>query len=100
MHRAEVTGHCGESETAQMLHVAPHLVHTDRLAPGSTALDQLDPLSRLARRTAPALARRYDRLSANGVLGDPTTATADQGRAIVDAVTTELVDYLQEWLAA
>lgn len=100
LQRAEVTGHCGESETAQMLHVAPHLVHVDRLAAGTTALDQLDPLSRLARRTAPALARRYDRLSTNGVLGDPTTATADQGRAIVDAVTTALVEHLQEWLAA
>lgn len=100
MDRAEVTGHCGESETAQMLHVAPHLVHADRLVPGTTALDQLDPLSRQARRTAPSLARRYDQLSANGVLGDPTTATADQGRAIVDAVTTALVDYVQEWLAA
>lgn len=100
LNRAEVTGHCGESETAQMLHVAPHLVHTDRLTPGTTTMDQLDPLSRLARRTAPALARRYDQLSANGVLGDPTTATADQGRAIVDAVTTALVEYLQEWHSA
>lgn len=100
MNRTEVTGHCGESETAQMLHVAPHLVHADRLTPGTTAMDQLDPLSRIARRTAPALARRYDQLSANGVLGDPTTATADQGRAIVDAVTTALVEYLQEWRSA
>ncbi|MBB2890502.1 creatininase family protein [Flexivirga oryzae] len=100
LNRAEVTGHCGESETAQMLHVAPQLVRTDRLAPGTTSLDQLDPVSRIARRTAPALARRYDELSANGVLGDPTTATADQGRVIVDTVTSALVDYVQEWLAA
>ncbi|WP_265444542.1 creatininase family protein [Flexivirga meconopsidis] len=100
MNRTEVTGHCGESETAQMLYLAPHLVRTELLAPGATSLDDLDPLSRLSRRAAPSLARRYDQLSTNGVLGDPTTVTADQGRAIVDAATRTLVDYLREWLTA
>ena len=99
MDRTEVTGHCGESETAQMLYLAPELVQQDELQPGATALDGMDPLSRLARRSSPAMARRYDQLSANGVLGDPTTVTAEQGEAIVDAATATLVDYLQEWLA-
>ena len=88
MDRAEVTGHSGEAETAQMMHVAPDLVRTD----------QLDPLSRLARRTAPpTLAVPYDRLSSSGVLGDPRHATADQGRAILDEATRVVVDHLKEW---
>ena len=36
MRVSEVHGHSGEAETAQMLHLAPHLVHTERLAPGTT----------------------------------------------------------------
>ncbi|MEO9322552.1 creatininase family protein [Nocardioides sp. C4-1] len=96
--RAEVTGHSGEAETAQMLHVAPHLVRSDLLEPGTTTLDQLDPVPRLARHAGPpTLAVTYDRLSANGVLGDPRTATADAGRAIYDEATQRLVSFLKEW---
>lgn len=95
----EVHGHSGESETSQMLAVAPHLVRTDRLEAGTTALDQLDPLARLARRAGqPVLAVRYDQLSPNGVLGDPRRATREDGEAIVDLLTVRTVDFLKEWL--
>lgn len=95
---SEVHGHSGEAETAQMLHLSPGLVHTDRLAPGTTTLDQLDDLAALARRAGqPTLALPYDRLSPSGVLGDPTTATAEQGRAIVDEVVRRIVDFVREW---
>lgn len=100
MDTSEVHGHCGEAETAQMLHVAPDLVRTDLLEPGTTRLDELDALSHLARtHKSPALALPYDRLSANGVLGDPRRATADDGRVIIDLVTERLVDFLTEWAA-
>ncbi|MZD05665.1 creatininase family protein, partial [Streptomyces sp. SID5785] len=46
---SEVHGHSGEAETAQMLHLAPELVHRDRLTAGSTSLDGLKPVARLAR---------------------------------------------------
>ncbi|MFL1435771.1 creatininase family protein, partial [Nocardiopsis protaetiae] len=46
----EVSGHSGEAETAQMLHLAPGLVRTGLLEAGTTALAELDDLSRLARR--------------------------------------------------
>ncbi|MYV57537.1 creatininase family protein [Streptomyces sp. SID3212] len=96
---SEVHGHSGEAETAQMLHLAPHLVHNDRLVPGTTATDQLDPLSRLARHGShPALAVRYDRLSENGVLGDPRWATAEDGQAVVDAVVARVTAFVKEWL--
>jgi len=97
---SEVHGHSGEAETAQMLHVAPDLVRRDLLEPGTTTLDQLDATGRLARRPGhPVLAVRYDRLSRNGVLGDPTRADPDQGRAVVDAITAQIVGFVEEWIA-
>lgn len=101
MEPSAVHGHSGEAETAQMLHIAPHLVHTDRLEPGTTTPDQLDDVSRTARRHAqPALTLPYDRLSANGVLGDPRRATAEDGAAIVQAIVGRITTFLEEWQAA
>lgn len=98
---SEVHGHCGEAETAQMLAVAPHLVHRDRLAPGTVHRTQLDALGALSRRPGhPTLAVRYDRLSPSGVLGDPRRATARDGHAVVDAVVVRIVDFVKEWLDA
>lgn len=97
----EIHGHSGEAETAQMLHIAPHLVATERLVPGATALSRLDAVARLSRRPGhPTLTLRYDRLSPNGVLGDPTRATADVGAAIVETAVTRLTDYVATWLDA
>lgn len=96
-----VHGHSGEAETAQMLHLAPHLVHTDRLEPGTRTPDQLDDVSRAARHHAqPTLTLPYDRLSANGVLGDPRRATAEGGAAIVTAIVDRITTFLEEWQAA
>ncbi len=98
---SEVHGHSGEAETAQMLHIAPHLVHRDRLEKGTTTLDELDPVARLSRRDGhPSLTIRYDRLSASGVLGDPTAATPELGQAIVDTVVARIADFVTDWLAA
>ncbi|MBP2472609.1 creatinine amidohydrolase [Crossiella equi] len=97
---SEVHGHSGEAETAQMLHLAPELVRSERLQPGTTRLDELDPLARLARRPGhPTLTVRYDRLSPSGVLGDPRRATAQAGESIVDTAVARIVDYLDDWLA-
>ncbi|GHJ35683.1 creatininase [Streptomyces sp. TS71-3] len=99
MRVSEVHGHSGEAETAQMLHLAPHLVHRDRLTAGTTSTSELTPLARLARRAGhPTLTVRYDQLSANGVLGDPGAATAEDGRAVVDAVVSRIVGFAEEWL--
>jgi creatinine amidohydrolase len=96
----EVHGHAGEAETAQMLFVAPELVRTERLAEGTTSLDQLDPVARLSRqRGHPTLTLRYDQLSDNGVLGDPRRATAEDGKSIVDTVVDRITGYVRTWLA-
>jgi creatinine amidohydrolase len=97
----EVSGHSGEAETAQMLYLAPELVRRDRLAKGTTSLAELDPVARLSRRDGhPALSVRYDQLSANGVLGDPTNATAVTGQSIVDTVVARIAEFVADWLDA
>ncbi|WP_328531118.1 creatininase family protein [Nocardioides sp. NBC_00368] len=99
MELSEISGHSGEAETAQMLHVAPHLVRHDLLAPGTTTPDELDPLARLARSVSqPTVALPYDRLSPTGVLGDPRRATAEDGRAILNEATDRIVAFIKEWL--
>lgn len=97
---SEVHGHCGEAETSQMLFVAPHLVREDLAEPGTTRPDELSDLARLARSTTyPALSLRYDELSANGVLGDPTAASADLGAQIVTTATDRICDFITRWSA-
>ncbi|MFB9909685.1 creatininase family protein [Allokutzneria oryzae] len=97
----EVHGHSGEAETAQMLFLAPHLVHPDRLVAGTTSLAELDPTARLSRRGGhPTLTLRYDRLSATGVLGDPRRATAADGESIVDAVVRRIAEFVRAWPTA
>ncbi|WP_232664545.1 creatininase family protein [Pseudonocardia sp. TRM90224] len=96
---SEVHGHSGEAETAQMLALAPHLVHPDRLTAGTTRRAELDPLSALARRPgAPNLTVRYDRLAPTGVLGDPRRATATDGLAIVEAIVEAITAFATDWL--
>jgi creatinine amidohydrolase len=100
MPKGEVHGHSGEAETAQMLAVAPHLVRTDQLAPGTVHRHELDGLGALSLRSGPpTLPVRYDRLSANGVLGDPRRATAEDGHAIVDAAVRRIVEFVKDWAA-
>ena len=99
MQIGEVHGHSGEAETAQMLFLAPHLVHKDRLVAGAHSRADLGPLAGLALRgSPPTLTVRYDLLSENGVLGDPRRATSEDGAAIVDAVVRRIVAFVEEWL--
>jgi creatinine amidohydrolase len=97
----EVHGHSGEAETAQMLFLAPHLVRRDRLSAGPTRRADLGPLAAATLRPGPPnLTGRYDQLSANGVLGDPRRATAEDGAALVDAMVRRITEFVAEWLTA
>lgn len=97
--RASLSGHSGESETAQLLAIAPDLVDRDRLAAGATDVDALGSRARLSRTATPSLAVTFDRYAPNGVLGDPRTATAEAGEAILDEVVTTLVEFSRELLS-
>ncbi len=69
--------HAGENETSMMLALEPGLVQRDRFAAG-----YVGPLGEEQVRTI--FERGMTALTANGVLGDPAAASADQGEAYLE----------------
>ncbi len=79
--------HAGETETSLLRHLAPWAVRVDLMERGATEpVQELMPLLR---------ADGVRAVSANGVLGDPTTSSAERGRVLferlVDTLVAELV---------
>lgn len=68
--------HAGHTETSVMLQLAPERVNLEAAAVGNTA-----PLADLL---PGLLAGGVRAVSPNGVLGDPTRATAEEGRRLLD----------------
>jgi creatinine amidohydrolase len=75
--------HAGRSETSILLALDDARVRLDRAEAGATA-----PLPDLLGALRAGGVRS---VSSNGVLGDPTGATADEGSALLDAMVAELV---------
>ncbi|GAB6896997.1 creatininase family protein [Kineosporia succinea] len=86
---AEFSIHGGHVETSIMLHLAPDTVHMDLAEPGGAHLPDLFP-GELSLEDALPTAWVTDDLTTNGVIGDPTSATAETGAAIVGHWTTRL----------
>jgi creatinine amidohydrolase len=86
--------HAGHTETSVMLHVAPAKVQTDRIEPGTVG-DASNLVAQM--RTSGVVG-----VSANGVLGDPTTATSEHGLAVMRLYSSSLAMHLaalsNEWL--
>lgn len=81
--------HAGHTETSLLLHISPIDVLTDRFGPGNCA-----PLAELL----PAMRRGgVAAVSAVGVLGDPTTATAADGARIFAELVDGCVRATQNW---
>ena len=80
--RAYEDAHAGRSETSILLALDATRVRVEAAQPGAT-----EPLPELmgALRTGGVRA-----VSPNGVLGDPTDASADEGRALLDALVSDL----------
>jgi len=81
--------HAGRTETSLLLALDPASVVLDRAAPGNAS-----PLAALLPRL------RADGLAAvspNGVLGDPRGASAEEGRALLDALVEDLVAATLRW---
>jgi len=88
--------HGGPKETAMIQHLAPELVHDDRLAEardGGIANMADADARRFGARTFYDAADNTD----NGVLGDQTDATAEKGQRLFEAASDQLVR-LCEWL--
>ena len=81
--------HAGRTETSLLLDVAPGDVHLERAEAGDTRpLDGILDELRLGGTAA---------ISANGVLGDPTGASADEGRRLLDALSADLARAVAAW---
>ena len=84
-----VDSHAGRTETSVMLAMRPGAVRTDHVEPGNTTpLTELLPTLRIAGVKA---------VSANGILGDPTGATAEAGRQILDDWAARLTKDADHW---
>jgi len=81
--------HAGRVETSLMLALAPDWVHLERAAAGNTS-----PLPEILPRL---VAHGVRAVSANGVLGDPHGATADEGHALLRRAAAELTAFLDSW---
>ncbi len=79
--------HAGEGETSEMLHLRPELVSMHRCMPGFTG-DMEDVLDRLR-------ASGLKPVTASGVLGDPTHATAGRGSRYLNALADDLAAALR-----
>jgi mycofactocin system creatininase family protein len=81
--------HAGITETSLQLAMHPDRVHTDLARPGNVA-----PLADLL----PAMrAGGVRAVSPNGVLGDPTGASADAGSALLETMTDDLHARVLAW---
>ena len=84
--------HAGRTETSLMLAIAPQLVRLDVAEPGNaTSLRELLP--RLEHGGVRSV-------SSNGVLGDPTGASAADGVALLDALVGDATTRVVAWLAS
>jgi mycofactocin system creatininase family protein len=81
--------HAGHTETSVQLALGPDRVHLHCAAAGAT-----EDVAVLM----PALARGGVRaVSANGVLGDPSTATAGEGRRLLASALDDLAGFTARW---
>jgi len=86
----QVDAHAGRTETSLLLHLAPAGVHLDRAEAGNTAPlpDLIDGLA----------TRGVRSLSPNGVLGDPSGASAAEGEALLDDLIYRSVEtIIKRW---
>lgn len=82
--------HAGHSETSVMLHLRPELVHLE--AARRAVPEHLAGFARIGFRGTPvSFGWLSDDFGPDGVIGDPTGATAEFGRRYVDAAVTGLV---------
>ncbi len=73
-------GHAGENETAMMLALEPDLVRRDRFEPGYVGPQGEEEIKLV-------LEKGMTALTANGILGDPTDATAEHGEVYLELFT-------------
>jgi creatinine amidohydrolase len=88
--RLEGDAHAGRTETSVQLALNPGSVRLHDAEAGDTRrLAEILPMLR---------ATSVKAVSRNGVLGDPTGATGDEGRRLLGALLADLVETVSSWL--
>jgi creatinine amidohydrolase len=89
--RGYVDAHAGRSETSLLLALEPDRVRLELAAPGTTQplLEIIDQLR----------ANGLRAVSPTGVLGDPSGASADEGSALLDSLTLDLLMEVEAFVA-
>ncbi|MDT4972794.1 MAG: mycofactocin precursor peptide peptidase [Pseudonocardiales bacterium] len=83
--------HAGRPETSMLLSLHPERVQMQHAAPGDTRpIEDIWPLLRT---------RGIRAVSASGVLGDPTGATAAEGETLLGELAEALIRDVDAWLA-
>ena len=86
---ANADAHAGHTETSVLLHISPHDVRIDERVPGNSApLGQLMPAMRQGGVAA---------VSDLGILGDPTTATAEEGARLFAEMVDGCLRRITRW---
>ncbi|NDK30209.1 mycofactocin biosynthesis peptidyl-dipeptidase MftE [Nesterenkonia haasae] len=88
----EEDAHAGRVETSLMLHIQPNLVHMAKAEPGVT-----EPLEKILPRL---MAVGIKSVAANGVLGDPTGASAAEGEELLNSVAESVYRRYRAWNVA
>lgn len=92
---APVIGHACESETSQLLYLAPWAVRSDALSPGEL-LHQEYPH---ARWSGPIhVPYTFDEITANGALGDARAASVEFGERIIETALDRLAEFIDAFV--
>jgi mycofactocin system creatininase family protein len=84
--------HAGRTETSLMLALDPARVRLELAEPGCT--DEITTLMPRLRRDG------VRAVSPNGILGDPTGASAEEGRELLERASADLRAFVASWLSA
>jgi len=88
--------HAGEFETALMLHLRPALVDTDRMDAEPLTSEYSHGLHDMFDAGPLTVYREFHEYSANGAIGTPELASAEQGERIFERLGDELETVLRE----
>jgi mycofactocin system creatininase family protein len=84
--------HAGYGETSILLHLAPEVVHMDRAVPGVTL-----PWTELGPQ---AVREGFAAVTPNGVLGDPTRASAADGAVLFEELVARVREQVRTLVAS
>jgi creatinine amidohydrolase len=93
----EFISHADEYETSFILALRPDLVRLAEAREGPPAIDNAWANTDYPYRSRVGVFHRMHRLTASGSMGKPSAATAEKGRAILNAVAEDVAAFLRDF---